>query len=312
MIFVFIGVIFILFQFVSLFITYKLLFPKKNSVEFTFQDQLSRGEVTSDFLKIQKTEFQIQSTLGYPLSGFFIKGKNKKTIIFCHGIAWTRMGMIKYMDLFLKEGWNIIAYDHRGCGDSGGGTPSFGFFEKQDLSQIVEYSKTLFKDSKVFGLYGESMGAATILQYSKTASNIDFIVAVCPFTNLEKLICFHLLALPKFLQSLVLYFVDKYISIIGGFSISEVKPGFDALETRIPILLAHGTVDRVTPFSMSEEFYKTRKEKAYTEFFIGENSGHTPGIYLDHKQEFEKILFRFLKRLKQVSTNSKVSQKNKN
>jgi uncharacterized protein len=303
MIFVFIASIFILLQFVSLYITYKLLFPKKHSVEFTFQDQLSRGEVTSSFLKIQKTEFQIPSTLGYLLSGFYIKGKNKKTIIFCHGIAWTRMGMIKYMDLFLKEGWNIIAYDHRGCGNSGGGTPSFGFFEKQDLSQIVEYSKTLFKESKILGLFGESMGAATILQYSKISIGIDFIVAVCPFTNLEKLIRFHIQHLPRFLQTLVLLFVHKYIFIVGGFSIDEVNPGSDALETKIPILLAHGTTDTVTPFFMSEEFYKNRKEKAYTEFFVGENSGHTPDIYLDHKVEFEKILIGFLKRIKQISIN---------
>lgn len=275
---------------------YKMLYPKRNSTQSTIDDELQKGEITHAFLKLPKTEFKVKSNYDYDISGFYIKGTTNKTIIFTHGIAWTRYGMVKYMDSFLEDGWNIVAYDHRGTGDSGGGLPSYGFFEKQDLDRVVYYVKEIFPDTSIFGLYGESMGAATALQYSHINPKFDFIVAICPFSSLRRLISGHLsrIGLPKIFHWFVLGSVRILMKLIAKFDIDDVHPAKDALTHKIPLFLAHGTRDEITPFTMSEELYERRKNLAPTTIFLGAGAGHTPAIYLEHRDKFEEDLWEFI------------------
>jgi pimeloyl-ACP methyl ester carboxylesterase len=289
----------ILIQFISIYISYRLFFPKRVSTKFTIEDEIQKGEITPEFLKTPKEEFILKSDMGYDLSGFFIKGKSNNTVIFCHGIAWTKYGSVKYMDSFLKKGWNIIAYDHRGCGESGGEGPSYGFYEKLDLEKIIQFANQKFPKTNFLGLYGESMGASTILQYSRSKQNLKFIIAVCPFSNLVELIRFHLQSskIPSFIHKLILYSINIYSKLLQNFSIYDVNPLEDVLTNQIPLFLAHGFIDKITPFSMSEEIYNRRKNSSTTTLFIGENSGHTPEIYMQHRDEFEKKVWEFISKL---------------
>ena len=310
-IFLIIVFIFILIQFVAVYISYRLFFPKKVSTEFTIQDEIEKGEITDDFLKINKENFILKSDMNYDLSGFCIKGKSNNTVIFCHGIAWTKYGCIKYMYSFIKKGWNIIAYDHRGCGESGGEGPSYGYYEKYDLEKVIQFANDKFPKTKFLGLYGESMGASTILQYSKAKENLNFIIAVCPFSSLIQLIQFHLKSakIPNFIHNILLYSINKYSKVLQRFSIYDVNPLDDSLTNHIPIFLAHGNLDKITPYSMSEEIYNRRKNMAITSLFLGENSGHTPEIYMQHRNEFETRLWKFISSLQKNKI--KKSSKNK-
>lgn len=284
-------------QYLILFITYKYLFPNKVTVEESLKIQISSGETDEKkFYELKKNQFELGNENGEKLTGFYIKGKSKKTIIFCHGVSWTRNGMLKYIDEFLKEGWNIFLYDHRGCGNSYAALPSYGYYEKKDLDSIYKFAKEIFPKSNYFALFGESMGGSTVLQYSELNKDFKFIVAICPFSNLKKLISFHLstIKLPKFTYFYFLFFFRIYFYILGKFDLNKIDPEGSIYKNQIPLFLAHGTRDSLIPYFMSKEIFEKRKILSKTEFFSGENSEHTPYIYLEHKTEIEKKIWRFI------------------
>lgn len=288
-----------LLAFFGSYVGYKLLHPTRYPVLDTFQEQYEKGFIPDEFLKKERFIFKVLSDFGYELSGFYFKGNSKKTIIFNHGIAWTKYGNAKYLGYFFTNDWNIVLYDQRNSGESGGKYPSFGFYEKQDLKKIVEFTKNKFPNSQVFGIFGESFGAALSLQYSAMDSSLDFIVAICPFTSLEGLISHHLssFGIPKFLQVVILPFVNFYTKLVGNFSIYQVKPDMDALISKSPILLIHGAKDFLVPKEMLEKLYVMRQNLAPTQLFIFQNSNHTPELYLENKKKIDLILAEFLEAL---------------
>lgn len=298
-----IGIILLLnlfFQYLILFITYKYLFPKKVSVTESLKIQIDSKETDEKkFLELKKNNFELGNKNGKRINGFYIKGKSNKTIIFCHGVSWTRNGMLKYMDGFLKEGWNIIAYDHRGCGDSYEAMPTYGYFEKYDLDSVYKFAKEIFPKSNYFSLFGESMGGATVMQYSELNKDFKFIIAICPFSNLKKLISSHLsiVKIPKIFHFYFSFFFRIYFYILAGFDLNQVIPEKSILKNKIPLFLSHGTKDSIIPCSMSQEIFELRKNNAKTEIFLGENSEHTPFIYLEHKEELEKLIWNFIKEI---------------
>ena len=292
----------LIFTFLGIYLGYRLLHPHRVSSEDALNQQIEIGEISKEYLERKKESFFVKSDFGYDLAGFYFPGDGEKTIIFCHGISWNKLGSAKYLDRFLKERWNIFLYDHRGAGESGGKYPSFGFYEKRDLYKIKEYAKGIFPNTKIWGLYGESMGGATVLQYSLLDQDIKFIVAVCPFTSLKGLMTYHLqkVKVPHLFMPIILFFSNIYIRIIGKFNVSQVTPGDDICNTKIPLFLSHGDRDELVPFEMGYELYQARKQYAPTIFFEGKGSGHTPYLYLDHKVEYEEILENFLNKYSKI------------
>lgn len=284
---------------VGFFAGYRLMHPIRMPVLKTFQEQYDRGEIPEAFLKNNRQIFRTPSDYGYDISGFYFQGSNKKTVIFCHGIAWTKYGMAKYLKPFFDEGWNILLYDHRSAGETGGKYPSFGFYEKNDLGKVVEFARKKFFDSEVLGLFGESFGGAVILQYSPIDQSVDFLVTVCPFTSLRGLVKAHLrlFFFPSILDPIVLFFTNLYLWFVGHFQVSDVEPGKDALFSKTPLFLIHGTEDRLVPYSMAEVLYAQRKEIAPTTFLSIKNAVHTPGLYIENKRLIEEKLREFLGRL---------------
>lgn len=280
----------------GIYLGYRLMHPHRVSPEEAFRSQLEKGEISQEFIIRERRNFSLRSDYGYDISGFYFPGKSDKTVIFSHGISWNKLGSAKYLEYFFKEDWNIFLYDHRGAGESGGKYPSFGYYEKFDLKKVKDYATYLFPTTKVLGLFGESMGAATILQFVELDPSINFLVAVCPFSNLGELMLYHLkkYKIPDLLCPYILYFAEFYIESVGKFKPSDVSPIDILTNSSIPLFLSHGTKDNLVPYSMGLNLRDCRGKNSSTVFFSGEGSGHTPYLYLNHRDEFEKNLQNFL------------------
>ena len=282
----------------GLFAGFRLLHPKRVRLEESLKAQKESYEIPEPFWKQTPEFFRIDSDFGYKLTGNYIRGTNNRVIIFCHGISWNRLGALKYMNYFLENGWHIFYYDHRGAGESGGTYPSFGRFEKFDLGKIVDYALALLPKTETIGLHGESMGGATVLQYSIMDPRIQFIVAICPFTSLKGLIRFYMekLYIPRPIQPIIRVVINSYLYYYGGFSTHDVYPEDDILQSPIPVLLFHGKKDAKVPFEMSQSLYRKRKEIYPTEFYASETSGHTPGLYFDLREIIEEKTKAFIEK----------------
>lgn len=103
-------------------------------------------------------------------------GDSKKTMLFTHGFSFSLLGSVKYMDMFRKRGFNILMYDHRHHGKSGGDNVTFGITERDDLKAVAGWAKEKTGPTTVIGIHGESIGAAVALQYAAIDNQAIFFI----------------------------------------------------------------------------------------------------------------------------------------
>jgi hypothetical protein len=234
-----------------------------------------------------------------------------KVAVFHHGIGWGWLGMIRYMELFREAGWAVVAYDSRGHGKLGGGVgddgrrlrPSYGYYEKRDLAAVVDWAigndgrSGRFPFEGGFVVFGESMGAATVLQYAPLDRRLDAVIADCSYSSALGELKYRLraVAVPPGLRELVVLTADALCRKLEGFSLRDANPEAAILETEVPILFIHGLEDRYVPYSMSLRMAESRKRKlpgAMTELLLVPGARHAQsiradkGLYAEHLHEF--------------------------
>ena len=109
-------------------------------------------------------------------------------IILCHSMETTKEDLYPLARNLSYNGWNILLFDFRAHGESGGRTCSFGLWEQQDLKAALDFLShdKRFSHPKI-GIYGLSMGAVTALLTASTDERIRAIVADSPYADLESL-----------------------------------------------------------------------------------------------------------------------------
>lgn len=176
-------------------------------------------------------------------------GKARGTVIYLHGIADNRVGGAGICERFLKSGFDVIAYDSRAHGSSGGNACTYGYHEKRDLLEIVEKV-----EHPPVVLLGGSMGAAIALQAAGESSRgIAAVIAAESFSDLETI---SRERVPSFLNAIGHQKAMETAEHEGHFKCSEVSPLKAAGKIRIPVLIIHGEKDRATPPEHSIRVYQ--------------------------------------------------------
>ena len=162
---------------VGLYFARIIVFPNVSTIAESYQRQVEEGKLDETaFAALSKRELQIKSPFGYNLHAiYFPNGDTHKTVIIAHGISDTLYGSVKYMDLYLKRGFNVLLYDHRNHGQSGKCSTTYGLYEKQDLKAIVDWIFENTGQETLLGTMGESLGAAVVLQHCAVDERVSFV-----------------------------------------------------------------------------------------------------------------------------------------
>jgi pimeloyl-ACP methyl ester carboxylesterase len=64
-------------------------------------------------------------------------GTRRGTLVYLHGVADNRTSAAGVADRFARRGFDVVAYDSRAHGESAGEACTYGFFEKNDLRQVL-------------------------------------------------------------------------------------------------------------------------------------------------------------------------------
>lgn len=275
-----------------------IIHPKKYSYERTHDIEVEKGRVDDEkFNRLQKEEIYIESPYGYKLHGIFFPRENsKKFIIICHGFTYSLYGSVKYIDIFSKRDFNILIYDNRYHGLSGGKNVSFGYYEKYDLKAWTDWIMNRFGEGAEIGIHGESMGAGIVLQNVVIDPRVKFCIADCGYSDVTILMKHQLkkqynLHWFPFLITLT-SFVTK---LRAGWSFKDVSPinNLDKVDT--PILFIHGKEDDYVPTYMSNDMYNVKR--GVKDIYIAPNSGHVEA-YWNNKYEYDKKVGEFLEGVK--------------
>jgi pimeloyl-ACP methyl ester carboxylesterase len=171
-------------------------------------------------------------------------GGRRGTLVYLHGVADNRMGAAGVADRFGRRGFDLVAYDSRAHGESAGDACTYGFYEKNDLHQVLN---TVAAGPIV--LVGTSLGAGVALQEAAHDPRVTAIVAAETFSDLRTVATERA---PVFFTPWVIARAFTVAEQQAGFSVDAVSPVVAAAAITQPVLLIHGEADTDTPPAHSQ------------------------------------------------------------
>jgi fermentation-respiration switch protein FrsA (DUF1100 family) len=280
---------------VGYFFTNKIMYIKKKTDEEILDREANTHFDLEDFKALSKEEVWIPSAFGYNIHTYYIPAEkpSNKFMIFCHGVTVNKLNSIKYSNLFFKRRFNVIIYDHRRHGQTGGRTTSYGYYEKYDLKAVVDWTKNRFGTDITLGIHGESMGSAILLQYAGMLEDgADFYIADCPFSDFYEQLAYRLKVEFKLPKWPLLPFANTLLKFRDGYTVQDVSPIRCIQNIKKPVLFIHSKDDDYILVKMTEELFE--QKRGPKQLFIAEKGLHALS-YIENKEEYERAIDEFLK-----------------
>ena len=232
-------IIFLVYFFILIF----LYFYQRNLLYHPNENNYSGDQISVDIKKVK-----ILTSDKIELIGWYHEKniKNLKTLLFFHGNAGSLENRIHKLNHFKEMDINFLIIAWRGFSGNKGKPSEKGLYD--DGQSAIKWLKNKGLDEKNLILYGESLGTgvATHLAQNK---NFAGIILETPFTSMiDAAKTFY----PYIPVKLLLK--DKFENQ------KKIK------NINLPILIMHGEVDQIVPFSMGKKIYEIANEPKYSHF----------------------------------------------
>lgn len=186
--------------------------------------------------------------------------RNSPWIVMVHGHSTNRadvaIGALGIMKDLAALGYSILAFDLRGCGESGGSSGSSGLFEQRDLLGALDYLGRRGVSYQHIGVLGFALGGAVALLACAIPGRATAVVADGSFADLQMM-----QGLKADRGRWLLSFLAPGIRLMGrilyGIDVAAISPARAVMGSRTPTLLIHGDRDTIIPVSHARLITKT-------------------------------------------------------
>lgn len=224
---------------------------------------------TPDQSGLRYEEVSFTSRDGTPLTGWFVPAVKKPigTVIHFHGNAQNMTAHFSYVDWLPAEGFQVFTFDYRGYGRSGGAPTRRGLYE--DCLSALDYIKSRPDvDTSRLVVLGQSLGGANALYAlgKNPQSGVKAVAIDSTFYSYRSITRDVIAGIPllrwlRWPLSLIVIGNDHS----PGSVIDQLSP--------TPLLLIHGTADRVIPYRHAEALFTAAREPK--QLWTIENGQHT-------------------------------------
>ncbi|OGR44297.1 MAG: hypothetical protein A2X35_02395 [Elusimicrobia bacterium GWA2_61_42] len=231
---------------------------------------------------------KLKTADGIELDAWFIPHKTaKKAVIVCHGYPMDKSDVLG-LTVFLAREFNLLYFDFRATGKSGGFFSTGGAREVRDLDAAVDFLKSRgFKNGA--GAFGFSMGGASVL-----LSKNPFIrarVLDAPYADLSGELD-HVFHSWGVWRKPLLAMMKAWSFLLMGVNINAVNPARSAAAIATPILLVHGDADTQVPPANSA---RIKAANPAAELWVVKGAGHGENWY-KAGNEYERRLSAFFEK----------------
>ena len=227
----------------------------------------NENNYSDDQLSVFIEKVKINTSDNIELLGWYHEKdlKKHKTIVFFHGNAGSLENRIHKLNHFRDMSVNFLIIAWRGFSGNEGKPSESGLYE--DGESAIKWLVKKGVDEKNIVIYGESLGTgvATHLSQNKEFAGVILETPFTSMTNAAK--TFY----PYIPVNLLLK--DKFENY------KKIK------NINSPILVMHGEVDQIVPFSMGKKIYELANEPKYSYFTKYDN----------HMMEYDEKLVLALK-----------------
>lgn len=244
--------------------------------------------------EIEREEVFITSRDNLILKGYLVEEykDSNRYVILVHGYTGNNHIHMAFLRFFIKEGFNVLLVDERAHGESQGNYPSYGYFEREDLDEWIEFLSQRVHGNLFLGLHGQSMGGATVLMCGARNERVDFIIEDCGYSSGKEIIKYQFTQVNWVPFNTVYLFLKLKVNRRIKFKFNKVSPIDDIMGIKTPIMFIHGKSDTCVPSEMAVDMYKIRNNEN-DRIFLVEGADHM-WAYSKKKREYESIMREFI------------------
>ncbi len=220
---------------------------------------------TPQGLGLQYEDVIFTTADGIALAGWYIPSNatSAKTIILLHGYPADKGDILPALS-FLSNTYNLLLFDFRYLGKSGGRYSTVGAKEVEDLLAAIHFLKT--RGIEEVGVWGFSMGGAVALMTAPKAPEIKAIVSESSYSSLDMMVT-ELYQIP-ILKYPLAYLTGLWGKIFLEIDLKKVSPVAEVKDLTIPILIIHSKNDEVIPFKNALLIQEALKDNPQAEFWF--------------------------------------------
>lgn len=228
------------------------------------------------------------------LRGWWLPGaEGAAAVVGVHGAGANRSHLLEVAPFLHRAGHPVLLFDLRehGTSDGAGRGLGFGPRESRDVSAAVAFARSRGGAERV-AVLGSSLGATAVLLAAARDPAIDAVIAENPWARIE-----HVMRSapqrPRFVPDAFLTAIRATAYWrVGALGAPEPLDVVDRIAPR-PLLLLHGTEDRMIPPAESELLFAAAGQPV--ELWIAPGAGHS-ALYDTDPAAFRARVLGFLER----------------
>ena len=246
----------------------------------------------ADYRDLRPQEVGIASRTHITISGRFFSGPRRATLILSHGYGESQDQMLPYVEFLHKGGYNVLTYDMRSRGRSGGEAVTLGALEQLDLVSVVDYLTTRSDvDPDKIGALGLSLGASTTLLAAAQDLRIKAIVDDSGFSDATNVVASsfeHFIGLSPFLFAPITIAISEWRT---GTNIKTIRPaGVVGRISPRAVFIIHCLGDHIVPPENSRRMFAAALEPKQVWWI--QTGGHVDGHNVV-REEYERRVTSF-------------------
>ncbi len=272
---------------------------------FQMKDADNQGLTPASF-QLPFEDVKFNSKDGVPLSGWWVPAPEAKgTVILVHGLNRSRIEMVKKTPFLNNLGWNVLLFDLRRHGASGGTVRSLGYHERLDVIAATDFARG--RSTHPIVAWGISFGGAAATLAAAEDSRIAGLVCDSSFRSLRDTARHHLSLFRSY---------RWWLNLVPAWPTSDIavfwmgrRAGFDPDDLDIlraasrlggrPALFVASSGDERMPPAIAQDLARAAGPTARTLLVTSEGHGHA---YKDGTPAYEAAVTALLE---SVSPSSK-------
>jgi uncharacterized protein len=225
---------------------------------------------------------------GITLRGWWIPGTEHRTVVMVHGLGSSRREPLDKAGYLHKAGYNLLVFDLRGHGQSGG-SGTLGYREPEDVRAAVAEARSLGPGP--VALFGYSLGAAVAVEEGAVDADVSAVVEDSGFSSAGDVVMARFTAITRLPDIPFAAATVAFGTADVGTWLWNVKPVAMAARLRKPLLAIVSGADTVVPPSEGLALYRAAAGPKVLLEVAG--AGHVDAYYKANAL-YEATVLRFL------------------
>jgi fermentation-respiration switch protein FrsA (DUF1100 family) len=246
----------------------------------------------ADYPDLHPQEISFPSRTHITIRGRFFPGVRTVTLALSHGYGDNQEQMLPYAEFLNRAGYNVLTYDMRNRGHSGGEAVTLGALEQLDLVSAVNYLTTRGDvDPSKIGALGLSLGASTTLLAAAQDPRIKAVVDDSGFSDATEVVASsfeHFVGLSAFPFAAITISISEWRT---GVDIKSIRP-VDVVARISPrhLFIIHCLGDTIVPLEDSKRTFAAAR--APKQVWWVQTGGHIDGHVVE-REEYERRVTKF-------------------